>query len=120
MSHDYTELTGELSNALRDIRRAIPEVTNGFSAMARAATAEGVLDAKTKELLAMGIAVAVRCQGCLGFHAQTLVKLGTTREEFMEMLGMAVYMGGGPSLMTAAEAWMAFEEFQAKQNARTA
>lgn len=112
MSHDYTELTGELSQSLREIRRAIPEVTNGFSAMAKAATAEGVIDAKTKELLAMGIAVAVRCQGCLGFHAQALVKLGATREEFMEMLGIAVYMGGGPSLMTAAEALMAFEEFQ--------
>jgi len=114
MSHDYSELTGELSGALRDIRKALPEVTRGFSAMARAATAEGELDPKTKELLAMGIAIAVRCQGCLGFHAQALVKLGTTEEEFMEMLGVAVYMGGGPSLMTAAEALLAFQEFRGK------
>jgi alkylhydroperoxidase/carboxymuconolactone decarboxylase family protein YurZ len=49
--------------------------------------------------------------GCIGFHVQALIKLGVTREEFLEMLGMAIYMGGGPSLMYAAEALGAFEEF---------
>ena len=61
----------------------------------------------------MALAVANHCPGCIGFHAQTLVKLQTTREELIETLGMAVYMGGGPSLMYAAEALEAFEEFNA-------
>jgi AhpD family alkylhydroperoxidase len=70
-----------------------------------------VLDKKTKELIAMALAVANRCGGCIGFHAQTLVKLQASREEYLETLGMAIYMGGGPSLMYAAEALSAFEEF---------
>lgn len=61
----------------------------------------------------MALGVASRCDGCIGFHAQALVKLGTTREEFLEVLGMAIYMGGGPSLMYAADALRAFEEFSA-------
>jgi len=62
----------------------------------------------------MAIGVAARCDGCLGFHAKALVRLGATPEEFQEMLGVAIYMGGGPSLMYAAHALEAFEEFSAK------
>jgi AhpD family alkylhydroperoxidase len=84
---------------------------NGFSSLAQAATAEGSLDKKTKEIIALALGVAARCDGCIGFHTQALVKLGVTRGEILEMLGMAIYMGGGPSLMYAAEALKAFEEF---------
>ncbi|WP_281174486.1 carboxymuconolactone decarboxylase family protein [Stenoxybacter acetivorans] len=48
---------------------------------------------------------------CLGFHAKALVLLGATRAEFIEMLEIAMYMGGGPSVMTAAEALQAYEQF---------
>ena len=116
MSQHYQQVTKDISNALGEIRKEIPDVLKGFHAMSQAANKEGVLSHKTKELIAMAIAITARCEGCLGFHAQTLVKLGVSREEFMEMLGVAVYMGGGPSLMTAAEALMAFEEFSAGQN----
>jgi len=70
-----------------------------------------VLDAKTKELIAMALSVAARCDPCVGYHAKALVKLGATRAELDEMLGMCVYMGGGPSLMYAAAAIAAYEEF---------
>lgn len=53
----------------------------------------------------------MRCDGCIGFHAKALVGLGATRGEVMETLGMCVYMGGGPSLMYAAAAIAAYEEF---------
>ncbi|MDX2346338.1 MAG: carboxymuconolactone decarboxylase family protein [Legionella sp.] len=93
------------------MRREIPDVMKGFGALAGAATKDGALNKKTKELIAMALAVANHCQGCIGFHAQALIKLGTTREELLETLSMAIYMGGGPSLMYAAEALEAFEEF---------
>jgi len=70
-----------------------------------------VLDKKTKELIALALSVASRCDPCIGFHAQTLVKLGATRQEVDETLGVAVYMGGGPSMMYAASAIAAFDEF---------
>ncbi len=113
-SKNYAEITADISKAVKEIGQYSPDTLKGFRMMSAAADKEGVLDRKTKELIAMAIGVAARCQGCLGFHAQALVKLGATKEEFMEMLAVAVYMGGGPSLMTAAEALMAFEEFQNK------
>ncbi|WP_454782980.1 carboxymuconolactone decarboxylase family protein [Legionella sp. WA2022007384] len=111
MSDKYSQITKDISTQLAKMRKEMPEVMSGFSALAQAATKDGVLDKKTKELIAMALAVAKQCDGCIGFHAQALIKLQTTREEFLETLGMAVYMGGGPSLMYAAEALEAFEEF---------
>ena len=66
---------------------------------------------KTKELIAVAIAVAIRCDGGIGFHVKALVRLGATREELNEVLNMCVYLGGGPSLMYAANVLAAFDEF---------
>lgn len=111
MGKTYKAVTKEISIYLAKLRKDIPDVMNGFSGLAQAATQEGALDKKTKELIALALAVAAHCDGCIGFHSQTLVKLGASRKELLEMLGMAIYMGGGPSLMYAAEALKAFEEF---------
>lgn len=112
MSTDtYAQITTDVSRQLAKLRADIPDTTRGFSALAKAATAPGTLDAKAKELIAMALSVAARCDPCLGFHAQALVKLGATRAEFEEMLGVCVYMGGGPSLMYAASAIKSFDEF---------
>lgn len=111
MSKQYKEITKDISSAMAKLRKEIPDVMTGFGALAQAATKDGALDKKTKELMALALGVAAHCDGCIGFHSQALVKLGATREELMETLGMAIYMGGGPSLMYAAEALHAFEEF---------
>lgn len=113
MSKNYKTITADLSASLAKLRQGIPDVMSGFSSLAQASTKDGALSKKSKELIAMALAVAARCDGCIGFHAQTLVKLEVSKEELMETLGMAVYMGGGPSLMYAAEALSAFEEFAA-------
>lgn len=111
MSKQYKEITSSISLNIAKLRKDLPEVMSGFSAMAQAATKDGVLDKKTKELIALALGVAGHCDGCIGFHVQTLIKLGATRAELMETLGMAIYMGGGPSLMYAADAVSAFDEF---------
>lgn len=107
----FHDLTQGVSKNLATLRADLPEVMKGFSALAQAATQAGALDKKTKELIALALGVATRCDACIGFHTQTLVKLGVSKPELEEMLGMAVYMGGGPSLMYAANAIGAFEEF---------
>ena len=111
MTHDYKALAQELNGALAKLHKEIPATMQGFSMMAKPALQEGALSAKDKELIALAIGIAGRCQGCLAFHTKALVKLECSRAEFMEMLQIAVYMGGGPSLMTAAEALIAFESF---------
>jgi AhpD family alkylhydroperoxidase len=110
MKKNYKEITGNISESLAKLRKEIPDVMNGFYSLAQASTKEGALDKKTKELIALALGIAAHCDGCIGFHVQALVKLGVTRQELLETLGMAVYMGGGPSLMYAAEALQAFEE----------
>ena len=110
-TESYQQLTRDISRNLTPLRTHNPDVMQGFGALSKAAMATGALDEKTKELIAMAIGVANRCDGCLGFHAKALVRLGATPDEFREMLGVAVYMGGGPSLMYAANAQAAFDEF---------
>lgn len=114
MTKLYEEITADISSSLAKLRKEIPDVMNAFSSLAQAATKEGALQKKTKELIALALGIAGHCDGCIGFHTQSLVKLGTTRRELLEMLSMAIYMGGGPSLMYAAETLKAFEEFGGK------
>lgn len=116
MHKDWPQMARELSGAIKEVRLGAPEVMKAFSAMAASATSAGALDTKTKELLALGIAVAIRCDGCVAFHAEAAVRRGASREEVMETMGMAIYMGAGPSLMYAAQAVEAFDQFAAKQS----
>lgn len=120
MHKDWPQMARELSGAIKEVRLGTPEVMKAFSAMASSATSAGALDTKTKELLALGIAVAIRCDGCIAFHAEAAVRHGASREEIMETMGMALYMGAGPSLMYAAQAVEAFDQFAAKQSAAAA
>jgi AhpD family alkylhydroperoxidase len=112
MSKSYPQITRRIGANMKVLRQDIPDTMQGFQALARAATRPGALDTKTKELIALAIGVATRCDGCIGFHMDALVKLGATRQEVQETLGMAVYMGGGPSVMYAADAMLAFEQFR--------
>ncbi|MDP1792258.1 MAG: carboxymuconolactone decarboxylase family protein [Methylibium sp.] len=107
----YRELTLDVSARLATLRASVPDVMKGFGELGRAAMADGALDKKTKELIAVALSVAARCDPCIGFHMQALAKLGASRQELDEALGVAVYMGGGPSLMYAAHAVAAYDEF---------
>jgi AhpD family alkylhydroperoxidase len=108
----YQELAHDVVANLASLRSSTPAVVKAFGDLGRAATADGALDRKTKEPIALALSVAARCDHCIGFHMQTLLKLGATRQEVDETLGVATYMGGGPSLMYAANAVSAFEELQ--------
>ena len=111
MSKNYPEMATDVSASIGRLRKGIPDTMKGFSAMAAAATRDGSLDPKTKELIATAIGVAVRCDGCIASHTKAAEKNGASREEILETLGMAVYMGGGPSIVYAAEALDAFDQF---------
>ncbi len=112
-SRDWPEWTKDLSKGLRDLRGGAPEVMKAFSGLAQAALQPSALDAKTKELIALAIGVAVRCDDCIAFHVKAAVDHGATREEITETLGMAIYMGAGPSAMYASHALDAYTQFSA-------
>jgi AhpD family alkylhydroperoxidase len=116
MTNDWPELAKALSADLRNLRVGAPDVMKAFSSMATSAGASGALDAKTKELIAVAVSVAVRCDDCVAFHTKAAAQRGATREEILETLGMAIYMGAGPSVMYASHALAAFTQFDAEKN----
>jgi len=108
---NWQEFISQTDGRMAEIRKGIPGVAKGFSEVARAAIAPGALDSKTKELIALAIGITARCDGCLAYHAKAAAKFGASREEIVETIGVAVYMGGGPSMIYGAEALAAFDAF---------
>ena len=117
MHKNWPDMAAGLSEPLKELRIGAPDVMKSFSSLARAASDTKALDAKTRELIALGISVAVRCDACIAFHAKSAVRQGATREEMTETMGMAIYMGAGPSVMYAAQALEAYDQFRAKADA---
>ena len=114
MYKDWPAIAANLTVAVKELRLGAPDTMKAFSAMAQATTQAKALDTKTKELIALGIAVAVRCDPCIAFHVETARKHGATRDEVMETVAMAIYMGAGPSVMYAAQAVEAYDQYVAK------
>jgi AhpD family alkylhydroperoxidase len=106
---DHAGLMQDINSCLARFRKSQSEAMRGFGQLAQAAMAEGAISAKNKELIALAIGVSQHCSGCIGFHVKALHKLGASRAELEEMLAVAVYMGGGPSLMYSAEALHAWD-----------
>lgn len=111
---DWHDFMADTEASIATLNKEIPETVKGFGQMGHAAKADGALSEKTKEFIALGIAIATRCDSCIGFHVRSLVRLGATRAEFCEALSMATYMGGGPSYAFSAKALKAFDAFSAR------
>jgi AhpD family alkylhydroperoxidase len=106
--HDVLDEIGGPYGALREI---IPGVLSGYAAVHRAAMGEGTLPAKTKELIALAIAITRECDGCIASHARGAARRGATAAEVAEMVGVAILMNGGPGTVWGPRAFAAFEEF---------
>lgn len=113
MSHGK-QVRDDLRKPTRELRHAIPAVYEGYKHLHEAALAPGALDAKTKELIALAIAVSNQCDGCIAAHAQGAVRQGATAEEAAEAIGVAFLMDGGPATVYGARAFSAFQEFHAE------
>ena len=112
MSHGK-DVQDELRPLARELRRAIPDVYQGFGALHEAAFADGALDATTKELIALAIAVATQCDGCISSHARGAVRHGATPQQAAEAIGVTFLMSGGPATVYGPRAYAAFMEFHA-------
>ena len=101
----------ELRPLHRELGRAIPDVYRAFGELHRTSFAPGALDTKTKELIALAIAVIERCDGCIASHAEGCARAGATTQETAEAIGVAFLMGGGPATIYGPRALAAFDEF---------
>jgi len=112
MEHEHFHQIQEDLRAPYDaLREAIPGVMAASSALTREAMADGVLTAKTKELIALAISITSGCDGCIAAHARGAARRGATTEEVTEMIGVAIAMNGGPATVWGPRALAAFQEF---------
>lgn len=111
MTTNFEDKRSELRRGYRDLGAALPAVMAGFGDLHRAAVADGELSRATKELIAVAIGVAARCEGCIALHVHAALKAGATAGQVHEALGVAVLMGGGPASTYATEALVALEQF---------
>lgn len=101
----------ELRPHSRELRRRIPDVYKGFSALHDAALSDGALDTKTKELIALALAISSECDGCIAAHADAAVRHGATPDEAAEAIGVTILMNGGPATVYGPRAFASFMEF---------
>jgi AhpD family alkylhydroperoxidase len=111
MLSSFPEYNEKLREALNELGREYPELMAGFGALNKAAFKTRVLDNKFKELMALGIAITVRCNGCIAYHVHDAIKAGASKDEILETIGVAVMMGGGPSMVYGTEAMVALKQY---------
>ena len=104
------EKLAETRTQLKALNRTIPETAAAFADLGKTIKKDGALSYKEKEYVALGIAVATRCEPCILFHTEALIKLGATRDEVAEVLATCIQMGGGPGLMYAGKALDIFDQ----------
>ena len=109
----WNEKLNDTRNQLRALNKSIPETAKAFGALGKTVKEGGVLEFKTKEFVALGIAVATKCDACIALHIDTLIRIGASRDEISDVLGMTIQMGGGPSMMYAAKALECFDDLSA-------
>lgn len=113
MGH-YHDVLDELRGPYRQLRDTIGDVVAGYGALHRAAMAEGALSTKTKELVALAIAITRECDGCIAAHARSAARRGASEAEVAETIGVAILMNGGPGTVFGPRALAAFQEFSAE------
>jgi AhpD family alkylhydroperoxidase len=109
---NYPQRYQEVSEQMGRLAEDVPGVMGAFMGLHEEAVRPGALDAKTKELIALAIAITVRCDGCIAYHVHDALQAGAGRKEICETIGVAVMMGGGPSVVYGTEAHAALNQFE--------
>jgi len=108
---NFPEHYKELNTWMEKLGMDIPEVMQGFGTLHQASLKSGALDSKVKELIALAIAITVRCDGCISFHVHDAMQAGASKEEVAETVAVAILMGGGPSVVYGIEAMQALSQY---------
>jgi AhpD family alkylhydroperoxidase len=109
MMFDWTTYPAQLNARVKELSRLAPNAVAGFMALDKGAGKTTHLDAKTRELIAIAVAVTTRCDGCIGVHTDRAIKAGATREEVAEALGVAIALNAGVALAYSARVLDAYE-----------
>ena len=112
MVKGYPEFYKQVSTLMNQYGIESPDTMAGFIQLHKASSSDGALSSGVKELIALGIAICVRCDGCIAFHVHDAIKAGATHDEIVETIGVAILMGGGPAVVYGSQALKAMKEFE--------
>ena len=112
MVKGYPEFYEQVSALMNQYGKESPDTMAAFIQLHKASSADGALSSSVKELIALGIAICVRCDGCIAFHVHDAIKAGATHDEIVETIGVAILMGGGPAVVYGSQALEAMKEFE--------
>ena len=111
MGKDCAQIANDVVTGVGLLRQGAPDTVKAFGSLSTTATATKALDTKTKELMALAIGIAIHCEGCVAYHTKMAHQHGATREEVVETVALAVYMGGGPAAVYGGDALRAYNQF---------
>ena len=114
MTTNYLELRQHLEDRLAQFGRELPGPMTGFARLRKKAVEDGALSAKVKEMMALAISIVVGCDGCVAYHTKMAHQHGATREEVLETIALAIYMGGGPAAVYGTDTARAYDQFSVK------
>jgi AhpD family alkylhydroperoxidase len=109
MMLDWNGYKKELAAVTNQIGHISPDITRGYQLLSVAGTKTGKLDAKTRELIGLAVAVTLRCDGCITVHTDAAIKNGASKEEIVEALGVAIALNAGAALVYSSRVVDAFE-----------
>jgi AhpD family alkylhydroperoxidase len=105
---DWNGYRQQLAATIAEIAKAEPDLVRGYRMLATSRAKSGALDAKTRELVALAVAVTLRCDGCITTHVDLARRQGATADEITDALGIAVMVNAGAALVYSARTLDAF------------
>lgn len=113
MMMDWNAYTTQIRDAVREMSAANPDLVKAYAGLHQAESKSKHLDAKTRELIALGVAVSLRCDGCINAHVDAALRAGVTKEEMIDAMGVAIMVNAGAAMVYSArtvDAWNAKTE----------
>lgn len=111
MMLDWNDYRDQLKTGVREIGQLSPETIKGYIALGAAGQKTDLLGAKMRELIALAVAVSLRCDGCITVHTEAAIKHGASKEEIAEALGVAISVNAGAALVYSTRVMDAFKEY---------
>ncbi|MFE1603020.1 carboxymuconolactone decarboxylase family protein [Methylobacterium sp. ID0610] len=106
---DWNTYRKQLLEGVGGFAKLSPETVKGYGALSSAGQKTGRLDAKTRELIAVAVAISLRCDGCITVHSDAARRLGASKEELAEALGVAVSVNAGAAVTYSTRALEAYD-----------
>jgi len=118
MMLNWNDYRKQLAAGVKEIGQVSPDTIKGYMALSAAGQKADLLGAKVRELIALAVAVTLRCDGCITVHIEAAIKRGATKEEIAEALGVATTVNAGAALVYSARAMDAFNEYPSAASPR--